>query len=138
MGAFTISGAVRPAVIPRLGVSSLTVRWRERAPHVKTEPPDADLALFWLDCRSEPIYGAIPTSYRPPFLNSHDAALTWLQGPCIPAGRADRRRRQFPVRSVGRRLLGSGQQAQDRVGQVLVIEGAGSIVARYRFHTHAE
>ena len=86
MGSFTISGAVRPAVIPRLGVSSLTVRWREREPHVKTDPPDAELALFWLDYRSEPIYGAIPTSYRPPFLDSHDAALTWLQGHVFQPG----------------------------------------------------
>ena len=79
MGSFTISGAVRPEMIPRLGVSSLTVRWREREPQVKTDPPDAELALAWLDYRSEPISGAIPSRYRPPFLASHDAALTWLQ-----------------------------------------------------------
>ena len=79
MGDFTISGAVRPAMIPRLGVSSLTVRWRERSPHVETDPRDAELTLSWQDSLSEPISGALPTTYRPPFLASHDAALTWLR-----------------------------------------------------------
>ena len=41
MGAFTISGAVRPEMIPELGVSTLTVRWQERAPQVQIEPREA-------------------------------------------------------------------------------------------------
>lgn len=79
MGAFTISGAVRPAVIPRLGVSILTVRWTERPLGVKTEPRETLSRLFLLQSESEPIGGTVPTSYEPPFLRTHGGALTWLR-----------------------------------------------------------
>ena len=79
MGDFTISGAVRPEVIPGLGVSSLTVRWREGEPRVETEPREALNRLMLVQAVSEPIIGTVPTMYDPPFLRTHDAALTWPQ-----------------------------------------------------------
>ncbi len=79
MGDFTMSGAVRPEMVSRLGVSSLTVRWYERSPFVETEPRVVLNRLLFVQAVSRPIIGTVPTMYDPPFLSTHDAALTWLR-----------------------------------------------------------